>query len=96
MCYNECVLRDVSVTKRHAGDRLFASFSGVLEQMTALLLNRGSAAFTGIDYKCGAEFRSLDELQAAGYIVRSKVGDPLSASERVAVREALTRYLFTS
>jgi hypothetical protein len=91
MCYDETVLRGAVTNGLFNGNRLFTSLAAVLEHITTMLFHSGSNAFDNLRFGEAPKFRNLEQLQAAGYKLKRKVGDPFTYAEIETTRDALAR-----
>lgn len=82
LAYDDGVLRGRPMRKSFNGNKLLATFGGVLDGLLSSVHRGGVAAFNAIDPGARKSFRTLDEVLAAGYKLKAKVGDNLSTSER--------------
>jgi hypothetical protein len=91
LLYDDGILRGRPMSKSLNGNKLLATFGGVLDGVLSSIQRRGAAAFDGIDAGTKKSFRSLAEVLAAGYKLKAKVGDEFSTAERKSVSDALRR-----
>jgi hypothetical protein len=90
--YDDCVLRSARMGKIFNGNKMFAMFGGVLQHLNTMLFHRGPKVFDSFDIPTPCEFRSLEELLAAGYSLKSKLKDPFNKDEYELTMAALQRF----
>lgn len=83
-------MRHSSTGRRHEGDKLFVSISGCLQQFVHIATQR--EAFRELVVAHPRRFKTVEDLEAAGYGVVAKKTDVFSEEDTELLYEAIGRY----
>ena len=88
LCYNDIKLRREDHNHRN---KLLVALQAAMDELCGVVMSDAHALSTLPALPSATPFRTLDEVKAAGFAVRCKVGDPFSQGDAAIVRDCLTR-----